>query len=66
MPRRKTIDVSVIVDMGNRILSDNTFTEYDREFVSAFVESIIEKTGNKFSYDIIGDTEYSRKYYINN
>ena len=61
MTKRKTFEVSTFVEMCNGVLTDDEFLQRDKEVVSAILESILEKTGNKFSYEGEG---YSRRYVL--
>ena len=65
LTKRKTFEVSTFVEMCNGILSDEEFLQRDKEIVSAILEGVLEKTGNKFSYDSIDDgNEYTRRYFL--
>jgi hypothetical protein len=59
LTKRKTFEVSTFVEMCNGVLANEEFLQRDKEVVSAILESVLEKTGNKFSYDGEG---YSRRY----
>lgn len=56
---RKTFEVSTFVEMCNGVLSSEDFLQRDKEIVSAILECVLEKTGNKFTYD---GENYSRRY----
>lgn len=56
---RKTFEVSAFVEMCNGVLSSDDFLQRDKEIVSAILECLLEKTGNKFSYE---GKDYSRRY----
>ena len=59
LTKRKTFEVSTFVEMCNGILSNEEFLQRDKEIVSAILEGVLEKTGNKFTYEGEG---YSRRY----
>jgi heterodisulfide reductase subunit B len=61
LTKRKTFEVSTFVEMCNGVLANEEFLQRDKEVVSAILESILEKTGNKFSYEGEG---YSRRYVL--
>ena len=48
--------------MCNNILTSDEFCQYDKELVSAMLESVLEKSGNDYIIEHIGNDEYSRKY----
>ena len=63
---RKTIDVATVIEMGNAVTASNDFRSYERELVSAVIESIIERSGNKVNFESLSEDpeEYLRRYKI--
>ena len=59
MTKRKTFEVSTFMEMCNGVLANEEFLQRDKEIVSAILESVLEKTGNKFTYEGEG---FSRRY----
>lgn len=61
---RKTFNVSTYVKMCNNILTSEEFCQYDKELVSAMLESVLDKSGNDYVIESVGEDEYSRKYVL--
>lgn len=66
MAARKTIDISTVIDMANKITTSSEFWSYEREAISAFVECLIEKTGNKVKFQSLTENaeDFQREYQL--
>ena len=62
--RRKTIEVSKIINFLNTLIMDDDFLERDRQILCAIAEVILDETGNPVAYEKFAAGDYDRKYIL--